>query len=379
MSTSEVLVAVPEVLELPKKRGEYGKGSIVQRGKRWQISFYDTEGRRRRESFTTFKQAEKKLSTRLALRDEGKLDAPERRCTIDKLAELYIAYAKGSTPKSAEWIERVWKIHLEPTFGGFLASRIDTEKMLKYRVGRIEAGAATSTVNREMAILRAMFYNGFECDPPKVSRVPKFPKTLREPNPRQGFLTDDQYEALQTHCKHRWLLALMAVAFNYGFRKAELLSLKVGQVNLSDRTIRLLPGTTKNDRGRTAKMTEEVYKLVAECVQGKSSQDAVFCWENGSPVKDFRATWDKMVESAGVPNLLLHDFRRTAVRNMVRAGVSKHVAKKISGHVTDSIFDRYDIPDEADIEDVAMRLENRRIGRKLVTEQANSTQPSVNG
>jgi len=65
--------------------------------------------------------------------------------------------------------------------------------------------------------------------------------------------------------------------------------------------------------------------------------DFVFTWDNGEPVLDFRAAWGNMCSAAEV-SVLLHDFRRTAVRNMIRAGVSRDVAKKISGHTTDSIF-----------------------------------------
>ncbi len=86
---------MPEVLEIPKKRGEYGKGSIIQRGQRWQISFYDSEGRRRRQSLSTFKQAEAKLNRMLALRAEGKLDAPESRTKVDTLADCISQNAPG--------------------------------------------------------------------------------------------------------------------------------------------------------------------------------------------------------------------------------------------------------------------------------------------
>ncbi|PYU14604.1 MAG: hypothetical protein DMG29_09275, partial [Acidobacteria bacterium] len=124
--------------------------------------------------------------------------------------------------------------------------------------------------------------------------------------------------------------------------------------------------------------TTEVYSLLSECVRGKKSGDAVFTWADGRPVLDFRASWSALVKAAGLPGLLLHDMRRTAVRNMVRAGISKHVAKKISGHTTDSIFDRYDITDEQDLTDAARKLEARANGQILDKRHAGENNPQVN-
>jgi integrase len=130
------------------------------------------------------------------------------------------------------------------------------------------------------------------------------------------------------------------------------------QVDLAARTIRLEPGTTKNSEGRTVVMTALVYQVLAQCIAGKKHDESVFTRE-GKPVGDFRKTWEKVCKAAGVPDLLFHDLRRTAVRNMVRRGIAERVAMMISGHKTRSVFDRYNIVSEGDLRKAARKLEAR--------------------
>lgn len=143
------------------------------------------------------------------------------------------------------------------------------------------------------------------------------------------------------------------------WRIGELLSMQVKQLDLMSRSIRLEPGTTKNRDGREVMMTKRVHELLKLCAFGKQPDDFVFTRTNGTPVRDFRGTWEKACKKAGVHGLLFHDLRRTAARNLRKAGVAEGVIMKIGGWRTRSVFERYAIVSQADIADAIGKLEIR--------------------
>ena len=76
--------------------------------------------------------------------------------------------------------------------------------------------------------------------------------------------------------------------------------MKVEQVDLMQRVIRLAPGTTRNNEGREVFMTDPLHHLLTACVQGKRPDDAVFTRPSGIAVRSFRETWERACCKAGI-------------------------------------------------------------------------------
>jgi integrase len=153
---------------------------------------------------------------------------------------------------------------------------------------------------------------------------------------------------------------MLETAYRYGWRVSELLNLRVGQVDLVTHTIRLHPGTTKNQEGREVTIeSRTLLQLIRHCVAGRRLDDYVFT-RGIKPIRDFRKSWSNLCTAAGVPALLFHDLRRSAARNLRAAGVPEEIIMRIAGWKTSNVFKRYAIVDRADIRAALQQLERTR-------------------
>lgn len=350
-----------------KARRPRGSGSIFWHvskkgatGGAWWISYYQN-GKRHYESAgagSSRTHANNLLKKRLAEIQNQELIAPaDRRVTVQKLWDDLIA-EKKMHKQDAGHADARWENRLKAVFGHLRAGQVTTDKLKQYVRDQQEAGLADATINRDLADLKHAFKLGYKATPRKVALVPEFPM-LEEDNVRIGFIEDAQYDALVQHASELWLRTLLALAYNFGWRKGELLGLRVNQVDLINRTIRIWRGRSKSKSGEprlaSFKAFDDLHLLLCECVKGKGPQDYVLT-RDSAPVKDFRGAWDSLCEAAGVGDLLFHDLRRSAVRNMVRRGVPEKTAMTISGHKTPSIFKRYDIVNDSDLEDASHKI-----------------------
>ncbi|HYE88806.1 MAG TPA: site-specific integrase [Vicinamibacterales bacterium] len=210
----------------------------------------------------------------------------------------------------------------------------------------------------------------------KLHHKPHIP-LLREDNVRVGFFEPDQYRAVVQHLPAS-MRPIAAFAYITGWRiNSEVLPLQWRQVDLRAGEVRLDPGTTKNREGRVFYLTPELQQLLerqrelADRIQRERGMIVQFVFFHHGQLKDgtfgqlsgervaesgFYHAWCRARRAAGCPASIPHDFRRTAIRNMVRAGIPERVAMKLSGHKTRSVFERYNVVSDGDLREASRRL-----------------------
>jgi site-specific recombinase XerD len=294
--------------------------------------------------------------------------------------------------------------HLDRVFAGRRIATLGQADAMDYAARRQAEGAANGTINRELAVLGRMLRLAYEHG--KLLRLPVLRK-LKEAPPRAGFFERERYEAVRQHLRPDLQVAV-AIAYAFGWRmQSEVLTLERRQVDLEAGTIRLDAGMTKNDEARVVYLTPELTTALAgqlarvRALERKAGR--VIPWlfphptngrrhHRGDRIRNFRKAWASACIAAGcyrvvgedaegepikVPTMLRHDFRRTAVRNLVNDGTPERVAMTITGHKTRAVFDRYHIVAPADLRAAAERMARREATRPTERGQPTAARQAV--
>ena len=250
--------------------------------------------------------------------------------------------------------------HLLPVFGVRRAVHVTAAEIDAYKAQRLAEGAANATINRELAALKRMYSLAVQGE-----RIPSGPHIamLRESNTRSGFFERDQFEAIRRRLPEE-IRPVVTFAYVTGWRtQSEVLTLQWRQIDFDAGTVRLDPGTTKNGEGRMFVMTPELrecllaQRAITEKYQREHDKIVSHVFHRASqPIKSFRNAWKTACAYLGLTGRIPHDFRRTAVRNLERAGVSRSTAMKMTGHKTEAVYRRYAIVSEQDLREAATKL-----------------------
>jgi integrase len=345
---------------------------LYKRGQVWWISF-NYNGQQIRRSTET---PDKKLAQKIFDKFKGEIAAGRNhgfdndKVSFEDLTMDLVNDYKLNSRKSLDRAELSLK-HLSSFFGGMRIKDITSSLIESYIITRQEDGASNGTINRELSALKRMFSLGVRHTPPKVMNPP-FVHKLKEAPPREGFFEYEEYIRLRDALPD-YLKPVLTIAHFTGMRKQEILNLKWDQTNVFEKKIILRVGTTKNDLARIIFLAGELYEAILRQKKIRDNeypQCLYVCFREGHQIKNYQAAWHNACKRVGLVGKMLHDNRRTAVRNMSRAGIPDTVTMKISGHKTRSVFDRYNITNEDDLRKAAEKIAQVYQKKQSVSKQA---------
>lgn len=248
---------------------------------------------------------------------------------------------------------------------GCTVGDVTPAKIRWYVARRLDEGVKNATINRELAALRRALTLGRADN--RVRPVPRF-ETLPEHNVRRGFFELEEAERVIPFLPD-YLQDLTRFAYYSGWRRGDITGLTWGMVNREERLI--LIERTKNDRSRLLALEGELWAIIERRYAERGLVPWVF-HRHGQPIRTFRKAWATACQAAGLEGRHFHDFRRSTVRNLTRAGMPEKIAMDMTGHKTPSVFQRYNITSEEDLREASRKLqgylETVRVARRKSAE-----------
>lgn len=327
-----------------QKHGNIWAMEFTFKGRRYQRSCH-TESKRIAE------EIERAFRTNLAKGLVGIEEKPEaRRRTVGELLDaLEQDYAiRGKASKANLSLISV----VRGSFGDRMADALKDDDITAYVARLRRQKTSDKTLKNHLQVLKQAFTD--------AKLVPPCAPELENGNVRTGFLIRAEFDSLYSQLPED-LKDFALFAYLTGWRKGAITKLEWSDVR--DGNIYLRAKHSKNGQPYFVPLAGELSDLVERRKQARAITTAtgtvlsrlVFHRE-GIAVADFDKSWATACKHSGCEGTLFHDLRRSAARNLIRAGVHRAVAKNIIGHKTDSMFERYNITSEADLTDAVAKL-----------------------
>jgi integrase len=250
-----------------------------------------------------------------------------KRTRVGALLDDLLLHYETHRPKSIRTI-RCHLEHVRTFFGNRRAVSLTTSDGNAFVKRQRQDGASDASIVLRLAYLAVALRR-------EEMNVPAFERPSLN-NARQGFFERSEVEAVIHHLPEH-LRDVVRFAHATGWRKTECLSLRWSDIVGGE--IRLRAEHSKNKMPRVVPLAGSLVEIVERRRGARALCPLVF-HRHGRPIGgDFRRSWETGCKAAGLSGRLFHDLRRTAIRDMVRAGVPEVVAMKISGHKTRSVFE----------------------------------------
>lgn len=286
------------------------------------------------------------LAEKRACRTPGAVRAGLRYSKMrDDLFELYAVQEKASLQTRRDGTVYIGGTPaLDGFFGAYTALEITGTDITAFIKKRKKEGTPPATINRSLSQLRRMFRLAVENR--KLSRddVPTF-HLLEEPDSCGRSIAPEEFRKIRAALPLEYRL-LADVAYQTGMRRGELLRLTWDRTDLLEGVIHLRKGDTKTRKARKVVLAGAPLEIMRVQRLHRDSEcpccPFVFFRRGGKPIKEFRRAWKTACTKAGIAGRLrFHDFRHTAVTNLIDAGVDGATAMLVTGHATREVFDRY--------------------------------------
>ncbi len=343
-----------------------GHGTVYKRGSTWWIQFCKN-GKSYRESSHSVKRqkAVNLLKKRLGESSRGKVIGPvAEKVTLDEMTQNLLADYQLVGNRSIETVTYFTKALLEYFDKTTRALDITGDRIAAYMRKRQQQGMSNASINREVACLRHMFNLMVKAGRLSRDHVPSAPR-LEEAPPRSGFIEPAEFNKLRDALPD-YLRDPATFMYLTGWRKGAVLSLawmrdtelEFGNdgETLVGGTVRLQSEHSKNKHSYQLRLKGGLLEVMRHAWENRIAECSYIFHNQGEPIGEFRKSWKTACKTAGLVGLLVHDFRRSCARNLIRSGVPERVAMEVTGHKTRSMFDRYNIVAESDLESAMERV-----------------------